>query len=156
MVNNNLRKFRESRGFTQDEVAVKLDISRGYYRKLETGKVALDTDYMNALSRIYNCRIEEFIMPLEKTSIYAQGDVYFADRGSKTKHTERYLEPNTDRVNLKLSALASAKIKALVKDTWSDELISETAATIAEKCDGEISDEIVAHHIKLVNKRKGV
>lgn len=50
LVGNNIRKFRESKGYSQDELANLMEISRTTISKIESGKFAISIDYLERLS----------------------------------------------------------------------------------------------------------
>lgn len=50
LVGNGIRKFRVSKGYSQDELANLMEISRTTISKIESGKFAISIDYLERLS----------------------------------------------------------------------------------------------------------
>ena len=46
MIGQQIRSFRERKGFSQDELAEIMDINRSTISKIETGKFAITIDYL--------------------------------------------------------------------------------------------------------------
>ncbi len=59
-----LREIRESLGFSQDEVATKLNKTQSYVSRCETGNRRLDIFELEAFARVYNKPLS-FFLPLE-------------------------------------------------------------------------------------------
>lgn len=56
-----LRKIRKKRGFTQKQVAEKLNVSRTTVTKWETGDSCPSINKLKMLTRIYKCKITDLI-----------------------------------------------------------------------------------------------
>ncbi|MES2328227.1 MAG: helix-turn-helix transcriptional regulator [Bacteroidota bacterium] len=46
MIGNQIRTFREKKGFSQDELAAIMEVNRSTISKVETGKFAITIDYL--------------------------------------------------------------------------------------------------------------
>jgi len=57
IVGNCIRTFRESKGYSQDELANLMKISRTTISKIESGKFAISIDYLERLSVHLNFEI---------------------------------------------------------------------------------------------------
>ena len=57
-----LRQFRLKAGFTQQNIAEILNISRSAYTYYETGKTSPDAATLNRIARIYDISIEDFFL----------------------------------------------------------------------------------------------
>ena len=57
----NLRKIRIEKELSQENVAFELSMSRGAYRKLETGKTNLNLIHLEGLSKVFNMDFVELI-----------------------------------------------------------------------------------------------
>jgi transcriptional regulator with XRE-family HTH domain len=57
-IGDKIRKVRELKGFTQDFMALKLEMSQRAYSKIENNDIKLDWDRIEAISRIFE--IEPF------------------------------------------------------------------------------------------------
>jgi transcriptional regulator with XRE-family HTH domain len=55
-----LKKRREERGLTESEVAGKMDMTKYYYRELESGKQSPTLKTIARLARALECRIAAF------------------------------------------------------------------------------------------------
>lgn len=49
-IGQNIRQFREKRGFSQDELAEIMEINRSTISKIENGKFSLTVDYLSKFS----------------------------------------------------------------------------------------------------------
>lgn len=61
----NLRKARKESGFTQIEVAQKLNQPQSYVSKCESGEKRVDIIELMKYSKIYNKKIEYFIQNID-------------------------------------------------------------------------------------------
>lgn len=59
---NNLKKYREANGYTQDYVSMKLNISRQAYSNYERGKRNPDVDLLVKLSNLYDITLNQLIL----------------------------------------------------------------------------------------------
>ncbi len=67
----NLRKLRMAKDLTQPEVVAKLqtygiEISRGYYSRIETGELNVHVSVLVALQDIYGCDYAQFFQGLRE------------------------------------------------------------------------------------------
>jgi len=60
-VNNKIRKIRAGKGFSQSQIANKLNISQRAYSKIELGQTKLKWDYLNRIANILDVNIWELI-----------------------------------------------------------------------------------------------
>ncbi len=70
IIGNNLRRIRLAHGMTQDDVARQLqlqgyDISLNYYTKYELSILHIRPDILVALTKIFNCKLEDFFEGIE-------------------------------------------------------------------------------------------
>ena len=54
---NALRFYRESEGWTTQDVADKIDITQTNYERLEAGAFAPNIDTLAKIARLYGCKI---------------------------------------------------------------------------------------------------
>ena len=59
---NNLKKYRETNGYTQDYVSMKLNISRQAYSNYERGKRNPDIDLLVKLANLYDITLNQLIL----------------------------------------------------------------------------------------------
>ena len=74
-----LKKLRLASGYTQADVADKLNISRQGYQHYESGRRTPSTETLNALAEIYHIQIYDLILsdiPLNLTDIVSEDPVY--------------------------------------------------------------------------------
>lgn len=59
---NKLYRLRKQNGFSQEELASRLGISRQAVSKWERAEVSPDTDNLIALARLYNISLDELLL----------------------------------------------------------------------------------------------
>lgn len=62
-MNNRLRELRDARGWSQGELAERLEVSRQTVNALETGKYDPSLPLAFRISRLFDSRIEEIFFP---------------------------------------------------------------------------------------------
>ncbi len=62
-VNTRLRELRERQGWSQGELATRLDVSRQTVNALETGKYDPSLPLAFRIARLFRTRIEEIFLP---------------------------------------------------------------------------------------------
>jgi len=62
-VNNRLRELRELQGWSQGELATRLEVSRQTINALETGKYDPSLPLAFRIARLFACRIEDVFLP---------------------------------------------------------------------------------------------
>lgn len=62
-MNNRLRTLREHLGWSQAELAQRLDVSRQTVNALETGKYDPSLSLAFRIARLFGCRIEDVFLP---------------------------------------------------------------------------------------------
>ena len=62
-MNNHLRELREQQGWSQGELATRLDVSRQTINALETGKYDPSLPLAFRIARLFACRIEDVFVP---------------------------------------------------------------------------------------------
>ncbi len=62
-MNNRLRELRDVRGWSQGELAERLDVSRQTVNALETGKYDPSLPLAFRIARLFALRIEDVFMP---------------------------------------------------------------------------------------------
>ncbi len=58
-IGHNLRTVRMQKGFTQVDIAAKLDLTQNGYSKIETGHTHLTLDMLACISHLYDMQLEE-------------------------------------------------------------------------------------------------
>ena len=64
-MNNRLRELRDARGWSQGELAERLDVSRQTVNALETGKYDPSLPLAFRIARLFDRRIEDLFLPDE-------------------------------------------------------------------------------------------
>lgn len=64
-MNNRLRELRDTRGWSQGELATQLDVSRQTINALETGKYDPSLPLAFRIAKLFHCRIEDIFLPDE-------------------------------------------------------------------------------------------
>lgn len=49
-----IKKMREKRGYSQEDLAIKMNITKSTIAKIENGKFSFDIDYLSKFSQILN------------------------------------------------------------------------------------------------------
>ena len=62
-MNNRLRELRETRGWSQGELAERLEVSRQTVNALETGKYDPSLPLAFRIARLFDARIEDVFLP---------------------------------------------------------------------------------------------
>ena len=62
-MNNRLRELRDARGWSQGELAERLEVSRQTVNALETGKYEPSLPLAFRIARLFDGRIEDIFMP---------------------------------------------------------------------------------------------
>ena len=62
-MNNRLRELRDARGWSQGELAERLEVSRQTVNALETGKYDPSLPLAFRIARLFACRIEDVFLP---------------------------------------------------------------------------------------------
>ncbi len=78
MLKDNLRMLRSAHGFSQEEIAGRIDISRQAYAKWETGATVPDIEKCKRLADIYGTTLDSLI---ETTTVDGQGMIPPAPAG---------------------------------------------------------------------------
>ena len=66
IVGNSIKKLREERGMTQDELAEKLNVTRQAVSNWETGKTQPDIETLTRLAEIFDVSVERIIYGSER------------------------------------------------------------------------------------------
>lgn len=73
---DNLERMRSDRGFTQNEVAEKIGISRNTYVNLISGRTKVISEHLQPLSLLFGVELEELLLgykPIKSTELKLQG-----------------------------------------------------------------------------------
>ena len=62
-MNNRLRELRDARGWSQGELAERLEVSRQTINALETGKYDPSLPLAFRIARLFHARIEDVFLP---------------------------------------------------------------------------------------------
>jgi putative transcriptional regulator len=62
-LNNNLKELRTGKGWSQADLADRLDVSRQTINALETGRYDPSLPLAFALAKLFKCRIEDIFQP---------------------------------------------------------------------------------------------
>ena len=64
-MNNRLRELREAQGWSQGELAERLEVSRQTINALETGKYDPSLPLAFRIARLFHSRIEDLFLPAD-------------------------------------------------------------------------------------------
>ena len=88
-INDNITKLRQKYGYSQDEIAAKLCITRQTYSKMEKEGGQVTTAQLETLSQIFGVDITEFYYQVQNTDKFKQMYLYilskFSEGITKTK-----------------------------------------------------------------------
>lgn len=73
-MNNILRKLRVTEGYSQQQVAEKLDITQASYARIESGKTKLSTDRIDQLAKIFDVQ-PEILLSSSNKSVLVDSDL---------------------------------------------------------------------------------
>lgn len=84
MLKENIINLRNTHGFSQEEVAEKLDISRQAYAKWEKGESIPDIEKCALLASLYNISLDQLYQDFQTPECFPEGTVI--GPGPKGKH----------------------------------------------------------------------
>lgn len=67
-VSNNIKSCRIRYGYTQEELASKLEITRETLNKIENSPFSFSINKLDLLSKAIGCNINEFFLPVKLTN----------------------------------------------------------------------------------------
>lgn len=71
-----IREWRKFRGLTQDQLAERIGITKGYLSKIENGKKRYDQPFLEAAAQVLRCEPADLIMrdPIDPEGIWSIWD----------------------------------------------------------------------------------
>lgn len=81
-VNEKIRLVREAKGFTQEQVAEKLDISRNSYGDIERGDCDVKLSKLEKIAELFEMQLSELVDLSEKGTV----NINFPNQRNKTNH----------------------------------------------------------------------
>ncbi len=82
MLHDTIRRIRETRNMTQEEVAERLNLAVRSYIRLESGETRLDWDRIRSIAEVYQMSPEDLIAQDSNTTIQSfSGENYTASPG---------------------------------------------------------------------------
>lgn len=115
-ISKNLIRLRQSKNWTQDDIARNLSISRQAISKWETGSSLPNLEMLLKLSKMFNISINEIVEPQKSNYISDFEDIIDID-SSRLKDMMISLEPNEI---VKASMGASPKINEFLRQLFRD------------------------------------
>lgn len=91
-----LFEYRKANGYSQEELAEKIGVSRQAISKWERGESSPDTENLIALSRLYNVTIDEMINNTERAQKAKPKEEPVATEDSQTDNNNNNAEQQTD------------------------------------------------------------
>ena len=129
MLNENIKAIRRSKGISQQELAVKLNVVRQTVSKWEQGETVPNTETLKLLSKLFDVSINTLLgsprqlisqccgMPLEDASISREPDGAFNEAYCKWCHT------NGKFVYTSLNELLDLLEGHMANETWPPEQV---------------------------------
>jgi transcriptional regulator with XRE-family HTH domain len=136
MFSNALKKLREKFGFTQEQLAEKLEITRQTYSKLEDGTKDVSVKMLQQLAKIFNISIDALL----GTEI----DSHFLPENSKPQELRDYIYIDQRKVRSYLGSLGYSDI---IK-------ISNQISSGHENDFGAVTNALIANGEVSINKKK--
>ena len=118
-VNEKIRTIRETRNWSQEDMAEKMNMSKNGYAKIERGETKLNLHKLEQIANIFNIDVLELIKNDDKNVLFFMNDHYTNYYGSNENLTSEI-----DRLKLTIS--------------HKDELLKQRDLVIEQK-DSEIS-----------------
>lgn len=115
----NIRKIREAKGFSQDYVAEKLDISQGSYARIENEHTKITVDRLFQLAEIMETDISDFFntnkfsIQIQNNHEGAYGNGYVQNLVVENKETMQKLIESYE-IRLKESAEQISFLKSII------------------------------------------
>lgn len=79
-VNSNVFQIRKNLGYSQDDIAIKMGITRQTYMKFENGTASLSTTQLEQLANIFGVHINEFYYEVQNTNKFKEMLVYILSK----------------------------------------------------------------------------
>ena len=70
MINENIKHFRKTRGMSQEEMAVKLNVVRQTVSKWEKGLSVPDADMLSKLADVLEINVSELLVPSQPLALF--------------------------------------------------------------------------------------
>lgn len=83
-VGTNIRKFREAKGATQENMAEALNMTRQAVSNWECGKTEPDIDTLHRISQYLGVSIEELIYGEKRSTLHITKTIRISERGKST------------------------------------------------------------------------
>lgn len=125
---------RESKGLTQKELALALNVSQGNLSKMEKGLLDISDDFLKALSNELKIPETFFYKESQKRPI---NSIYYRKRASLSQKKISILEANIERIRI------------AVDEMLNDLCITEYSLFSLEPLDNEISPEDIARRTRV-------
>ena len=120
LLGENLRRIRESQGFTQEEIANKVGFSRDVIIRIEKGSKNVTVEELYQLAKTYNKTIDELVRNITRELIEIKGIILAGGSGTRlypaTEATSKQLMCVYDKpmIYYPLSVLMEAGIKDIL------------------------------------------
>ena len=118
-VNEKIRKMRETRNLSQEDIAEKMNMSKNGYAKIERGETKLNLHKLEQIANIFNIDVLELIKNDDKNVLF-----FMNDHNTNYYGSNENLTSEIDRLKLTIS--------------HKDELLKQRDLVIEQK-DSEIS-----------------
>lgn len=157
-ISSNLSLLRKEYGFSQDEIANKLGVSRQTYSKFENGTAELNTSQIQQLADIFGVQIPELYYEVQNTKKFKQMLVYilskFNRRGlTKTKLAKLLYLSDFTHYYYHLQSMSNVLYKCKDYGPLAEPFL-ETIDDMFEK--GELHIDMLSEGAQMVSMSKSV
>ncbi len=143
---NRLYELRKAKGYSQDELADLIGVSRQAVSKWERGESSPDTDNLIALAKLYGVSIDELLdykpqnaqyAQNEQNSQSAQSDYQAKNNDTDFQKSNVYVRINSDGIEIHAPHSSTADTNNTVDGDFYDDIKNETED---ENIDGKIDE----------------
>ena len=116
-INNNIRKIRQLKGYSQEYVADKLNLSQGGYGRIERGEVKVKMETLEKLSEIFGMSTWA-IQQFHKKDLYkqeAEHEIVKDDEENYAKQSVAFLKCKEEVIHLR-KTIANLELRIRDKD----------------------------------------
>jgi XRE family transcriptional regulator, regulator of sulfur utilization len=132
-INENIRKIRVNRGYTQQIMADRLDLSLSAYSNIESGKADVNMTRIGEIAKIFDMTIVELITFNAEDGLGFTA-FQFDKEGAMKNLYEHIIEQNKEYISAMKDSIAELKEKAdLYKTLYEETRTKAPKTTVAQR-----------------------